>query len=70
MTEKGRVLHWLRTVSSGTVAHVIGCNRYVVIDRVISKAAVAVAGMTEEECKAIQTMEDYCALLIKAKGVR
>ena len=35
---KGELLHFFRTISSGTVAHIIGCNKYVIIDRAISRA--------------------------------
>ena len=35
---KGEILKYFRTLSSGTVAHIIGSSKYIVIDRAISKA--------------------------------
>ena len=35
---KGEILKAFRTLSSGTVAHIIGSSKYIVIDMAISKA--------------------------------
>lgn len=68
MTEKGRVLHYLRNLSSGTIAGIIGSNKYQLIDRAASKAILYAASLTESECAAVRTMEDYTKLIQAAQG--
>ena len=69
MTEKGRVLHYLRNLSSGTLAGIVGSTKYAVLDRAASNALLyASRVLTEEECGAVRTMEDYTNLVLAAQG--
>lgn len=70
MTEKGRVLQWLRCVGASTVAGMIGSAKYAAIDSALSKAALVVCAMSEEQAANIQTMADYAALIRGAAGIR
>lgn len=67
MTEKGRVLQWLRTCSSGTAADIIGSDRYAAIDRALSKAILYAASLDESACERITDMADYTALILRAQ---
>ena len=69
-SEKGRVLQWLRQVSAGTVANMIGSCKYAVIDSTLSKAALLASAMDDEQLKAIQTMADYETLLRSAMSMK
>ena len=68
MTAKGNLLRSLRTLSSGTIASLIGSDRYSVIDRASSTAIMYAAALPEEECKQYQTFEDICRLFKLANG--
>ena len=67
MTEKGRVLHQLRNMSSGTIASLIGSNKYLIIDRAATTAILYAARLTEDRCREVQTMEDLCNLFLEAQ---
>lgn len=68
MTAKGILLQNLRTFSSGTIANLIGSDRYVVIDRAATTALLYAAALPEEECKKYQTFDQICDLFKKANG--
>ena len=68
MTAKGNLLRNLRTFSSGTIAVLIGSDRYTMIDRAVSAAVLYAADMPEEECEKYQTFDDICRLFKKANG--
>ena len=70
MTEKGRVLQWLRSVSASTVAGFIGSRNYAAIDNALSTAALMVSAMSEGQAAGIQTMADYAELIRSAAGIR
>ena len=68
MTEKGRVLHPLRNMSSGTIAGLIGSDKYVIIDRAATTAVLYVSNtVSEDRCREIQTMEDLCSIFLEAQ---
>ena len=68
MTEKGRVLHQLRNMSSGTIAGLIGSDKYVIIDRAATTAVLYVSNtVSENRCREIQTMEDLCSIFLEAQ---
>ena len=68
MTAKGNLMHRIRNMSSGTIAGIIGTTKYILIDRAASKALLYVSEkMTEQECAAVQTMEDICSVFLKAQ---
>ncbi|MBQ6599993.1 MAG: hypothetical protein IJH79_20805 [Lentisphaeria bacterium] len=68
MTEKGRVLHQLRNMSSGTIAGLIGSDKYVIIDRAATTAVLYVSNtVSEDRCREIQTMEDLCSIFLEAQ---
>ena len=68
MTSKENLLRNLRTLSSGTIASLIGSNSYAVIDRASSTAIIYAAALPEEDCKQYQTFEDICRLVKRANG--
>lgn len=67
MSEKNRVLTYLRTMSSGTIAGIIGSPKYSLIDAAYSRAILYAAGLSEQECKGIQTMEDFAEIFKKSQ---
>lgn len=68
MTEKGRVLHQLRSMSSGTIASLIGSDKYMIIDRAATNAILYVSTtVSEDRCRGIQTMEDICKIFLEAQ---
>lgn len=68
MTEKGRVLHMLRNLSSGTIAGLIGSDKYMIIDRAATTAILYVSNtVSENRCRGVQTMEDLCNLFLEAQ---
>lgn len=68
MTEKSRVLHQLRNMSSGTIAGLIGSDRYMIIDRAATNAILYVSNtVSEDRCREIQTMEDLCKIFMEAQ---
>ena len=68
MTAKGNLIHTLNSLSSGTIATLIGSDRYAVIDRAANTAVLYAAAMPEEECKKYQTFDDICRLFKEANG--
>ena len=68
MTAKGELMRNINLLSSGTIAEFIGSDKYAVIDRAATKTLLYVSTrMTEQECAAVQTMEDMAALFARAK---
>lgn len=68
MTEKGRVLHQLRNMSSGTIAGLIGSDKYMIIDRAATNAILYVSSeLSEDRCREIRTMEDLCKIFLEAQ---
>ena len=68
MTAKGELMRNINLLSSGTIAGFIGSDKYAVIDRAATKTLLYVSTrMTEQECAAVQTMEDLAALFARAK---
>lgn len=68
MTAKESLIEQINLLSSGTIANFINTARYCEIHRVAAKAMGYVATvMTEEECAAVQTMEDIAAIFHKAQ---
>ena len=67
MTAKGELMRQINLMSSGTIAGIIGSDKYAVIDRAACQTLELISRMTEEECAAVQTMEDIAALFAKAK---
>lgn len=68
MKAKEYLIHTLNTMSSGTIASLIGSDRYAVIDRAANTAVLYAAAMTEEECKKYHTFEEICRLFKTANG--
>ena len=62
MTAKGELMRNINLLSSGTIAGIIGSDKYTIIDNAVSKAVLYAAQLTEEECAAVQTMEDIANL--------
>lgn len=62
MTAKADLIHSINLLSSGTIAGFIGSSKYTLIDNAVSKAILYAAQLTEEECAAVQTMEDIANL--------
>ena len=69
MTAKGNLMHHFRTLSSGTIAEMIGSVYYTAIDHAVSRAILYVAKMPEEECKKYQTFDQICNLFKLANGM-
>lgn len=68
MTAKGNLMRQINTLSSGTIANLIGSDRYIAIDRAATQAILYVSALPEEECKKYQTFEDICRLFKTANG--
>lgn len=68
MTAKGTLLRNLRTLSSGTIASLIGNDRYAAIDRAATAAVLYAAALPEDECKKYETFDDICRLFRAANG--
>lgn len=62
---KGEILRNIRSMSSGTIANLIGNSKYVIIDRAATAAMERASALTDAECKAIETFEDICNLFKK-----
>lgn len=68
MNAKENLIRTLNTMSSGTIASLIGSDRYAVIDRAANTAVLYAAALPEEECKKYQTFEEICRLFKTANG--
>lgn len=66
-TAKGELMHQINLLSSGTIAGIIGSSKYSVIDLAACQTLELISRMTEEECAAVQTMEDIAVLFRKAQ---
>ena len=68
MNAKENLIWTLSTMSSGTIAGLIGSDRYAVIDRAANTAVLYAAALTEDECKKYRTFEEICSLFKTANG--
>lgn len=67
MTAKEKLIHEIFLLSSGTVSTFINATRYYEIDRASARTMEYVAAnLTETECEAIHTLEDFANLFRKA----